>query len=114
MSGTWGRCSRRALITALVSVAAMLPAVPSVGALMGDSRIAMHRDAIELLRRETLWMLRNVAPAAPLDDTVAQYRAGRKQAFGFLVGEAMKASGGKADPKRLSQLLRAALDAPAS
>lgn len=46
-------------------------------------------------------------------DTVAQYRAGRKQAFGFLVGEAMKASGGKADPKRLSQLLRSTLDAPA-
>jgi aspartyl-tRNA(Asn)/glutamyl-tRNA(Gln) amidotransferase subunit B len=43
-------------------------------------------------------------------ETVAQYRAGRKQAFGFLVGEAMKASGGKADPKRLSQLLRTTLD----
>ncbi|MEP7118407.1 MAG: Asp-tRNA(Asn)/Glu-tRNA(Gln) amidotransferase subunit GatB [Acidobacteriota bacterium] len=42
---------------------------------------------------------------------VAQYRAGKKATFGFLVGEAMKASGGKADPKRLSQLLRASLDA---
>jgi aspartyl-tRNA(Asn)/glutamyl-tRNA(Gln) amidotransferase subunit B len=41
---------------------------------------------------------------------VAQYRAGKKATFGFLVGEAMKASGGKADPKRLSQLLRGALD----
>jgi aspartyl-tRNA(Asn)/glutamyl-tRNA(Gln) amidotransferase subunit B len=47
-------------------------------------------------------------------DTAAQYRAGRKQAFGFLVGEAMKASGGKADPKRLSQLLRTTLDGPAN
>jgi len=44
-------------------------------------------------------------------DAVAQYRAGKKATFGFLVGEAMKASAGKADPKRLSQLLRAALDA---
>ncbi|MEZ5290386.1 MAG: Asp-tRNA(Asn)/Glu-tRNA(Gln) amidotransferase subunit GatB [Vicinamibacterales bacterium] len=43
-------------------------------------------------------------------DAVAQYRAGKKATFGFLVGEAMKASGGKADPKRLSQLLRHALD----
>ncbi|MGE0815180.1 MAG: Asp-tRNA(Asn)/Glu-tRNA(Gln) amidotransferase subunit GatB [Vicinamibacterales bacterium] len=43
-------------------------------------------------------------------DAVAQYRAGKKATFGFLVGEAMKASGGKADPKRLSQLLRTALD----
>jgi aspartyl-tRNA(Asn)/glutamyl-tRNA(Gln) amidotransferase subunit B len=44
-------------------------------------------------------------------DAVTQYRAGKKATFGFLVGEAMKASGGKADPKRLSQLLRAAVDA---
>ena len=44
-------------------------------------------------------------------DAVAQYRAGKKATFGFLVGEAMKASGGAADPKRLSQVLRAALDA---
>jgi len=45
-------------------------------------------------------------------DAVAQYRAGKKATFGFLVGEAMKASGGTADPKRLSQLLRTTLDAP--
>jgi aspartyl-tRNA(Asn)/glutamyl-tRNA(Gln) amidotransferase subunit B len=41
---------------------------------------------------------------------VAQYKAGKTATFGFLVGEAMKASGGKADPKRLSQLLRRTLD----
>ncbi len=45
-------------------------------------------------------------------DAVAQYRLGKKATFGFLVGEVMKASGGKANPKRLSQLLRATLDAP--
>ena len=44
-------------------------------------------------------------------EAVAQYRGGKKATFGFLVGEAMKASGGKADPKRLSQLMRASLDA---
>jgi aspartyl-tRNA(Asn)/glutamyl-tRNA(Gln) amidotransferase subunit B len=44
-------------------------------------------------------------------DAVRQYRNGKKAAFGFLVGEAMKASGGNADPRRLSQLLRTALDA---
>ncbi len=43
-------------------------------------------------------------------DAVQQYRNGKKAAFGFLVGEAMKASGGNADPRRLSQLLRATLD----
>ena len=43
-------------------------------------------------------------------DAVQQYRAGKKAAFGYLVGEAMKASGGNADPRRLSQLLRSTLD----
>jgi aspartyl-tRNA(Asn)/glutamyl-tRNA(Gln) amidotransferase subunit B len=43
-------------------------------------------------------------------DAVQQYRHGKKAAFGFLVGEAMKASGGNADPRRLSQLLRTTLD----
>ena len=44
-------------------------------------------------------------------DAVQQYRSGKKAAFGYLVGEAMKASSGQADPRRLSQLLRAALEA---
>jgi aspartyl-tRNA(Asn)/glutamyl-tRNA(Gln) amidotransferase subunit B len=43
-------------------------------------------------------------------DAVQQYRNGKKAAFGYLVGEAMKASGGNADPRRLSQLLRTTLD----
>jgi aspartyl-tRNA(Asn)/glutamyl-tRNA(Gln) amidotransferase subunit B len=45
-------------------------------------------------------------------DTVAQYRGGRTQVFGFLVGQVMKASGGKANPKAVNDLLRRALDAP--
>jgi aspartyl-tRNA(Asn)/glutamyl-tRNA(Gln) amidotransferase subunit B len=39
-------------------------------------------------------------------DVVAQFRAGRTATFGFLVGQVMKASQGKADPKRVSELLR--------
>jgi aspartyl-tRNA(Asn)/glutamyl-tRNA(Gln) amidotransferase subunit B len=41
---------------------------------------------------------------------VAQYRAGKTATFGFLVGQAMKASQGKANPKIVSALLREALD----
>jgi aspartyl-tRNA(Asn)/glutamyl-tRNA(Gln) amidotransferase subunit B len=44
-------------------------------------------------------------------DAVAQYRAGRTNTFGFLVGQVMKASGGKANPKVVSGLLKRALDA---
>ena len=42
-------------------------------------------------------------------DAVAQYRAGRVATFGFLVGQVMKAAGGKANPKRVNELLRRAL-----
>jgi aspartyl-tRNA(Asn)/glutamyl-tRNA(Gln) amidotransferase subunit B len=39
-------------------------------------------------------------------DAVAQYRAGRTNTFGFLVGQVMKASEGKANPKVVGDLLR--------
>jgi aspartyl-tRNA(Asn)/glutamyl-tRNA(Gln) amidotransferase subunit B len=41
---------------------------------------------------------------------VAQYREGKTAALGFLVGQVMKASGGKANPKRVNDRLRAALE----
>jgi aspartyl-tRNA(Asn)/glutamyl-tRNA(Gln) amidotransferase subunit B len=43
-------------------------------------------------------------------DAVAQYRAGKTQTFGFLVGQVMKGSGGKANPRLASDLLKRALD----
>jgi aspartyl-tRNA(Asn)/glutamyl-tRNA(Gln) amidotransferase subunit B len=43
-------------------------------------------------------------------DPVAQYRGGKATAFGFLVGKVMQAAGGKANPKRVNELLRRALD----
>jgi len=39
-------------------------------------------------------------------DAVAQYRAGKQQTFGFLVGQVMKGSRGKANPKLASDLLK--------
>ena len=42
-------------------------------------------------------------------EPVAQYRAGRTATLGFLVGQVMKASGGKANPKIVNELLRKAL-----
>ncbi len=36
----------------------------------------------------------------------ADYRAGKAQSLGFLVGAVMKASGGKANPKRVSEILK--------
>ena len=43
-------------------------------------------------------------------DAVAQYRAGKTQTFGFLVGQVMKGTKGKANPKVANELLRRELD----
>jgi aspartyl-tRNA(Asn)/glutamyl-tRNA(Gln) amidotransferase subunit B len=40
----------------------------------------------------------------------AQYRAGKQQTFGFLVGQVMKATKGKANPALVNQLMRRILD----
>ncbi|HEX8350985.1 MAG TPA: Asp-tRNA(Asn)/Glu-tRNA(Gln) amidotransferase GatCAB subunit B, partial [Hymenobacter sp.] len=42
---------------------------------------------------------------------VAEYRAGKKSLTGMFMGELMKLTGGKADPKAANQLLRQKLEA---
>ena len=37
---------------------------------------------------------------------VADYRAGKQKAFNSLVGQVMKASGGKANPAQVNEILR--------
>ena len=44
-------------------------------------------------------------------DEVARYRGGEKQLVGFFMGQLMKVSGGKADPKAANSLLRNTLEA---
>ena len=39
-------------------------------------------------------------------DQVAQYRAGREKVLGFFVGRVMKATGGKANPQQVNEILR--------
>ena len=75
---------------------------------------ASGRSADEIVQSEGL--AQNSDEAALLDavravmaahgDAVAQVRAGKQQTFGFLVGQIMKQSGGKANPKMVSQLLK--------
>jgi aspartyl-tRNA(Asn)/glutamyl-tRNA(Gln) amidotransferase subunit B len=45
------------------------------------------------------------------ENAVAKYRGGATGTFGFLVGQVMKAAGGKANPRRVNELLKRALDA---
>ena len=42
-------------------------------------------------------------------DAGRDYRGGKTSAFGFLVGKVMKAAAGKANPKRVNELLKRAL-----
>jgi aspartyl-tRNA(Asn)/glutamyl-tRNA(Gln) amidotransferase subunit B len=41
---------------------------------------------------------------------IEQYRVGQEKLFGFFVGQVMKATQGKANPKQLNELLRKLLD----
>jgi aspartyl-tRNA(Asn)/glutamyl-tRNA(Gln) amidotransferase subunit B len=61
------------------------------------------RDAILANVREIL---------AGHQDAVTQYRNGKTSTFGFLVGQVMKATGGKANPKLVNDLLRRELEQP--
>lgn len=53
-------------------------------------------------------MVDEVVAANP--QSVADYKAGKDKAIGFLVGQCMKASKGKANPQMINKLLKEALD----
>jgi aspartyl-tRNA(Asn)/glutamyl-tRNA(Gln) amidotransferase subunit B len=90
----------------------------TVGKDVFDKMWSTGRSATEIIEREGLAQmgdevaLRSMVEAviASQTDAVAQYRAGRKSTLGFLVGQVMKASQGKANPKVVSDLLTKALE----
>jgi len=43
---------------------------------------------------------------ASFPDQLGQYRDGKDKLFGFFVGQVMKATGGKANPAQVNELLR--------
>lgn len=71
-------------------------------------------DAATIVEREGLVQVTDTsAIAAMIDDVLAanadkvdEYRGGKDKLFGFFVGQVMKASGGKANPKAVNELLR--------
>ena len=52
--------------------------------------------------------VRNVLEANA--DAVKQYRGGKKQTYGFLVGQVIKSMGGKANPALVNSIMRRELD----
>jgi aspartyl-tRNA(Asn)/glutamyl-tRNA(Gln) amidotransferase subunit B len=75
------------------------------------------RDPADLVAAEGLAQVsdRGALEAAVADviaknaSQVAELRAGKERVLGFLVGQVMKATGGKANPQMVQELLRAAL-----
>jgi aspartyl-tRNA(Asn)/glutamyl-tRNA(Gln) amidotransferase subunit B len=73
--------------------------------------ILSSRDLSQLTDEADLENLaQEVIAAHP--QAVADYRAGKAQALGFLVGQAMRRTGGRANAKRLTSILRDLLDQP--
>jgi aspartyl-tRNA(Asn)/glutamyl-tRNA(Gln) amidotransferase subunit B len=118
--------SGREVSTSPVSAARLagLIALVDSGAISGsiaktvfEKMLTSERQASEIVAAEGLAQIDDESEIAALvgdvlaknADAVAQYRSGRTATFGFLVGQVMKAAGGKANPKRVNELLKRVL-----
>jgi aspartyl-tRNA(Asn)/glutamyl-tRNA(Gln) amidotransferase subunit B len=83
-----------------------------------EKMFASGRSADEIVQADGLTQIDDESQiAGPVADVLAknadaaaQYRAGKTSALGFLVGQVMKATGGKANPRRVNELLKKALE----
>ncbi|MGA7270686.1 MAG: Asp-tRNA(Asn)/Glu-tRNA(Gln) amidotransferase GatCAB subunit B, partial [Acidimicrobiia bacterium] len=72
-------------------------------------QVAEQRDLLQISDTGALeTMVETVLGENP--EAVESYRAGETKVVGFLVGAVMRASGGKADPKLVNQILRQKLE----
>ena len=80
-----------------------------VGVMSGEGRpeeVAISRDLLQVSdRSEIEAQVREVLAGHP--DEVARARGGEEKLIGFLVGRVMQASRGKADPRLVTELVRA-------
>jgi aspartyl-tRNA(Asn)/glutamyl-tRNA(Gln) amidotransferase subunit B len=86
----------------------------SIGKEVLEKMLATGQTADEVIAAEGLTQIDDESQLVALitdvlgrnADAVAQYRGGKTATFGFLVGQVMKAASGKANPKRVNELLR--------
>ena len=91
----------------------------SIGKDVFEKMFASGRTAHQIISDENLTQIDDESHIVALvadvlakhADAVAQYRSGKSATFGFLVGQVMKAASGKANPKRVNELLKKALGA---
>jgi len=79
---------------------------PKMAATGDDPEIIMKREGLEAISDEGALgkIIDEVIAANPKQ--VEQYKSGKQQVIGFLVGQAMKASRGQADPATVNRLLK--------
>ena len=71
----------------------------------GAATVAARLDVLQVSDTATIESaVREVLAAQP--ESANRYRAGEEKVLGFLVGQVMKATGGKADPKLVNEILR--------
>jgi aspartyl-tRNA(Asn)/glutamyl-tRNA(Gln) amidotransferase subunit B len=73
------------------------------GAIVEEHGLGQISDSVQLEA-----VVAGVVAANPAQ--VEQYRGGKQQVIGYLVGQVMKATGGRANPRLVNELLRKALD----
>lgn len=82
-----------------------------------DKMVETGKDAATIVAEEGLQQVTDTGAIekvidevlAANADKVAEYRSGKDKLFGFFVGQVMKASGGKANPESVNDLLKAKL-----
>jgi aspartyl-tRNA(Asn)/glutamyl-tRNA(Gln) amidotransferase subunit B len=89
--------------TAKVVFERMLGSGRRAGDIVREDGLAQISD-----ERAVLTVVHDVIGTHP--DAVSQYRGGKTATFGFLVGQVMKATRGKASPALVNDLLRRELD----
>jgi aspartyl-tRNA(Asn)/glutamyl-tRNA(Gln) amidotransferase subunit B len=79
-----------------------------------EEMFATGKSAAEIVKAKGLTQVSDEGTLEKIiDDVMAknpqqlvQYRSGKEQVFGFFVGQVMKASGGKANPAKVNELLK--------
>jgi aspartyl-tRNA(Asn)/glutamyl-tRNA(Gln) amidotransferase subunit B len=105
-------------LTGLIALVEKGTISSSIAKSVFDKMYESGRGAAEIVEADGLSqigderaLLENVrAVVAANQDAVAQIRNGKTGTFGFLVGQVMKATGGKANPKLVNDLLRRELE----
>jgi aspartyl-tRNA(Asn)/glutamyl-tRNA(Gln) amidotransferase subunit B len=85
--------------TAKAVLGEMLQSGRAAAEIVAEKGLAQISDADELGR-----VIDEIVAANP--DPVAEYRAGKERLLGWFVGQAMKATRGKANPQLVSELLK--------